>query len=182
MKYGFTECPKIPLWRTSKKLFYTEHSKDTYRFNGVEYLFTETCPFTTSLPSEIGRIVRYLEYLRWRFDENPTETFTWLTIRKNGQLIGYFVYATMKGRFRKAINVYDWAYWDNSDRAFRKALRLLQKNGNFVTLWGKYSEEIENRLKRAGMKEDGGTRLVLKAVSEKGWPDPLYLTRIDTDY
>ena len=183
MKYGFTELPKIPSWRTSKKIFCTKRKKDAYTVDGVEYLFTKTCPFTETPPAEEGRMVRSPELLRWKYDENPTEIFTWLTMQKNGQLIGYFVFATTKGRFRTAINLYDWAYLDDSDMIFRTAVRLLLKNGNFVSIWGRYSDRIKTRLKRAGMKEaDGGTRLVLKAVSEKGWPEPLYLTRIDTDY
>lgn len=183
LKYGFTELEPISCWNTVKKLFMVKRKGNRYTIDGTEYIFSDTCPLTEAPPNEYGRIIRTPELLRWKYDDNPTEKFTWLTVRKNNSFLGYFVFTQTKGRFRTAVNVYDWAYWSDSGTVFHTAVRLLLKNGNYVSFWGKYSAQTETMFEKIGMKKsDGGTRLVMKAVSDQGWPEPLYLTRIDTDY
>lgn len=183
LKYGFTELEPISCWNTEKSFLSRKRKANRCCIDGAEYVFSDTCPLTETPPNEPGRMIRTPALLRWKYDANPTEKFTWLTVKKNNALLGYFVFTETKGRLRTAVNVYDWAFWGEDDSIFRSAVRLLRENGNYVSFWGRYSAETEEMFKKTGMtKSEGGTRLIVKAVSEQGWPEPLYLTRIDTDY
>ena len=63
------------------------------------------------------------------------------------------------------------------------AIKMMNKFGNSVSIWGRYSTDRVALIESANMKYfSGGTRLVLKSISDKGYPDELTLTRIDTDY
>jgi hypothetical protein len=79
--------------------------------------------------------------------------------------------------------VYDWDYYSNDPDVLKKVLSLLGKIGNYVSIWGRYDDKTIDLMKKAGLKDVGGTtRLMLKSLSDKPLPEKLTLTRIDTDY
>ncbi len=79
--------------------------------------------------------------------------------------------------------MYDWDYYSYDPDVLRIVLSLLGKMGNYVSIWGRYDDETIDLMKKAGLKDVGGTtRLMLKSLSDKPLPAKLTLTRIDTDY
>lgn len=181
-KYSFEEKEPIGSWNTAKKPLAFKRPAEDIDFEGLAYRFTPSCPLS-SFPTRPDRIFRTPEYMRWKYDANPDVSFQWLVVWERAQPIGYFVYTCTQGRLRTAVNVYDWEFEPTAQEAFRKAIGLLGRLGNYVSIWGRYGEKERKLLQGAGMTEGTGrTKYMLKTLSEKGYPDPLTLTRLDTDY
>ena len=124
-----------------------------------------------------------MPFLTWKYDENPDVNFQWLVVESDEKVLGYFVFTTVHGRVRTAVNVYDWSFDATHKMAFSMAVKCLSRLGSFVSFWGRYHGSDEDLLRYAGLKRrETETRLVLKRISEKGYPEELTLTRIDTDY
>jgi len=124
-------------------------------------------------------------FMQWKFVDNPEGPFQWLTIRENGVLKGYLVVYITQGRFRRAVNIYDWALMDDvTDEVLKQAIKLLRTHGNWVSLWGKHSGEVTERWKRAGLigQSEKGTHFVLHQLGEEPLPEYWHLTRADLDY
>lgn len=183
LKYGFHEEPRIGCWNSPKKLIARcKECKDT-TVQQIQIKFTRTCPLSSEVFTSCDRIVRSPAFLRWKFDQNPDTDHQWVSFWLEGNCLGYIVYTLTKGRFRTAVNVYDWTYRSDHCRPFAEAIRQLSRLGSWVSVWGRYSQSDQVLLEQAGLRPVGGeTRLLLKAISSKGWPDQLTLTRIDTDY
>lgn len=181
-KYGFTEKENVGSWNTSKRLLAVNRPVESQTRNGVEYRFTDTCP-VIQFRQRADRMYRIPEFMSWKYDQNPTLRFRWLSVWEGMRLIGYFVYTCTKGRLRTAVNIYDWEFEGSATDEFRVAIGLLNRQGNYVSIWGRYGE-VEQKLLHGGGLDPApaGTRLMLKALSNKGWPEPLTLTRLDTDY
>ena len=123
--------------------------------------------------------------MKWKFVDNPDGPFRWLTIRKNGRLMGYMVTKTICGRIRRAVNIYDWALRDEvHDEILKSAVKLLHTHGNWVSLWGRYSDAVLDRWARAGLsrKSEQGTHFVLHTFGDRTMPDTWHVTRADLDY
>lgn len=181
-KYSFEKETPIGSWNTAKRLLTFRRSVEDTDFKGLTYRFTPACPISSFSPRP-DRIFRTPEYMRWKYDSNPDVSFQWLVVWERTQPIGYFVYTCTQGRLRTAVNVYDWDFEPTAQEAFCKAIELLERLGNYVSIWGRYGERERKLLQGAGMTEGiGRTRWMLKALSEKGYPNPLTLTRLDTDY
>jgi GNAT superfamily N-acetyltransferase len=182
-KYGFEDLEGVFSWNSSTSLFLRKRSPKDKEIKGISYRFFKTCPFEGEIPQYSGRLYRNASLLRWKYDLNPDEHYTWLTLWKEDLCLGYFVYQLTKGRLRTAVNVYDWAYYEKDPECFKEAVALLQKQGNFVSFWGKYDEDTQGLLEECGFKKDGGRAVcIVKSVTGDELPAPLTLTRIDTDY
>ncbi|WP_158094714.1 GNAT family N-acetyltransferase [Flavonifractor sp. An52] len=181
-KLGYNEKVGVKIWSSQQRLFMIKRPAKSMIIHGLEYRFTSHCPIQ-SFPLRPDRLVRTPEYMRWKYDKNPANSFQWLTVWNGTELIGYFVYAVTQGRLRRVITVYDWEFAFEAQDAFCQAVKLLEKQGNGVNIWGQYGQKESLLLKAAGFQEKAcGTHLMLKAISEKGYPDLLTLTRVDTDY
>lgn len=124
-------------------------------------------------------------FMKWKFADNPEGPFRWLTIRENGELKGYLVVYVTQGRFRRAVNIYDWALKAEVPvEVLKKAVNLLRSHGNWVSLWGKYDEVVLNRWAQAGLadRSEKGTHFVLHQLGEEALPNNWHLTRADLDY
>lgn len=183
-KYGFTELENIGSWNTANHIVFHTIKLQNKNIGSAEYQFFDKCPLNDSdFIQKKGRIYRCHEYMTWKYDQNPDVDFKWLTVRKHERLIGYFVFTVTHGRIRKVINVYDWEFDNEQSDEFVIAIKLLNKLGNSVSIWGRYQPDEIALMESASMTHStGGTRLILKAISNKGYPDKLTLTRIDTDY
>lgn len=180
--YGFEEKEPIGSWNTPKKLFSKKRTAEDFECCGLAYRFTDTCP-VTAFRQRSDRMYRTPEFMHWKYDLNPDTKFQWLSVWEEENLLGYFVFTCTHGRLRTAVNVYDWDFDPVAQDAFRQSISLLSRLGNYVSIWGRYGAQERALLERAGMAlSPGGTRLMLKALSKKGWPEPLTLTRLDTDY
>lgn len=124
-------------------------------------------------------------FMKWKFSDNPEGPFLWLTIRHSGKLLGYMVVHITQGRLRRAANIYDWAL-DSAvpDHVLKRAVKLLRTHGNWVSLWGLYSEDVLKRWTAAGLTEqdEKGTHFVLHNFGDKTMPANWHLTRADLDY
>lgn len=182
-KYGFHEEPHIECWISPKKLYRQKKEPRDFRINSMEIRFSKECPITSEIFSRGNRIYRTPTYMKWKFDGNPETEYRWATIWQEEKCTGYVVYTLTKGRLRTAVNVYDWEYPYVESYILYEILRIIKKQGNYVSIWGRYGKTEENLLEQCGLRRTMvGTRLMLKALSSSGWPVPLTLTRIDTDY
>lgn len=124
-------------------------------------------------------------FMKWKFTDNPEGPFQWVTIRENGRLKGYVTICVIQGRFRRAVNIYDWALKEDvSTFVLKKTVDLLRTHGNWVSLWGKYDDAVLNRWMQAGMtvRSEKGTHFVLHQLGAEPLPDCWHLTRADLDY
>lgn len=182
-KYGFHEEPHVGSWNSAKHLLFSKKVPADRIFNGVEFRFADTCPLTDEVFVREDRISRNPTFLKWKYDQNPDTDYRWVSLWKDGCCIGYFVYTLTKGRLHTAVNVYDWEYNGTDGALLGKMITLLGKMGSYVSIWGRYDGQTQALMEQAGLHNAGGdTRLVLKALSDKSWPEKLTLTRIDTDY
>lgn len=180
--FCFDEKESPGCWNSKKKLLMFKQPVENSDFEGLTYRFTSACPIQ-SFHQRPDRIFRTPEFMHWKYDLNPDVSFQWLAVWKATQPIGYFVYTCTRGRLRTAVNVYDWEFDPTAQKAFCKAIELLGRHGNYISIWGRYEEKERKLLQDAGMTEGtSGARLMVKSLSEKGYPDPLTLTRLDTDY
>ena len=187
VKYGATDMGDSYSWDSAKSLLpiYLNKKRATHKDWKIEV--------TDEMPNDLF----YLEntesfqmekndtFMKWKFVDNPEGPFYWLTIRKNGVLMGYVVYAVTQGRLRRAVNIYDWALNDQVDAAvLKRAVDLLRTHGNWVNLWGRYTDAILDRWAAAGIKNknEQGTRFILHALTDEPLPENWHLTRADLDY
>lgn len=182
-KYGFSEEAHIDCWRSSSNLFPREHSLHDITVNGIEIVFSEVCPIDSENFYRKDRIVRTPAFLRWKYDQAPNTEHKWIGFKSDGRYIGYVVYTLTHGRFRTAVNVYDWEYPLNNSDALNTALGAIGKKGHFTSIWGRYDVGDRRLLEQCGFKrKSSGTRFMLKAMSVRGMMENITLTRIDTDY
>lgn len=181
-KNGFDFFDTAKTWVTPKKLIVFPSKEADVIYNDYTFTFSDTIPADVSGISA-NRVDRSNNYLKWKYDLNPNYQFKWLTIRKNGEFFGYIVFNIMKGRLNSAVNIYDFDLKLFESDIFSIAVKMLTKLGNFVTLWGSFDNETKALFKKSGLTEtESETRIALKALSNKGYPENLVLTRADTDY
>ena len=182
-KYGFHEEPHINCWNSTMHLKSLHKKLHDFQIGDTEVRFSAVCPLGEEAFSREDRQYRSSEYLRWKYDLNPATVYHWVTIWEREKCRGYIVYTITKGRLRTAVNVYDWEYPSADSTLLNEIFHRIGKQGNYISVWGRYSQEQRKLLENCGLrKKEGGTRLMMKAISEKGVPFPLTLTRIDTDY
>lgn len=183
VKYQYKDQESPDCWNTSQHIYVPFLQKKYAASDGYSFQVTDSCPIDQTLLQKPGRQYRTSAFLRWKYDENPDTDYKWLTIWKNEEVRGYFVFTQTHGRVRTAVNIYDWEYELTDAAAFQNAINMLRTFGNYVSFWGKYGEAAEKLLHHAGLvRRSAGNKLVLKAMSEKGYPEQLNLTRIDTDF
>lgn len=183
VKYGFEDCSSPECWNSHKRFYLPHKMKSNMFYKGYSFHITDTCPIQSSILQREGRLYRTPKFLRWKYDLNPDTEFKWLSIWKDQVLYGYFVFTQNRGRINTAVNVYDWDYWTEKDDLFVTAIKQLKQYGNYVSIWGKYDETAKEYLSGASLqRSNAGNKLVMKAMSKKGCPPQLILTRIDTDF
>ena len=182
-KYNFIEENTIPSFNSSKNIFKHKFIEKSITHNGINLLFSKNCPFSDESFSYDNRLKRNAEFLIWKFDKNPVTKYHWLSLWQNDTCIGYFVFALHTGRIQTAVNVYDWEFFSTDTNLLKFALKQLKSFGNYVSIWGKYPENVVKLLLKSGLKQKNeGTKFVHLSLSEKPFPKDLILTRIDTDY
>lgn len=182
-KYQFDILPEIYTYESKKSLYIPALIRENESLGNFEFKITDKIPDDLVIKQKPDKIYRTQEFLHWKFDLNPSCRYKWLTIYNKGKACGYFVFTTQKGRFRTAVNVYDWDYDTTDSKPFEYAIKMLKRYGNYVSIWGQYGNEALNLFLVSGLKRTNHTtRQYLKSTSEKGYPEKLTLTRIDTDY
>lgn len=186
-KYNFVEQSPPVCWNTKQHFFFSFKRKCNTEFNvkenGFVYRVTKNQPFIQPILQKKDRVFRTPQFLKWKYDLNPDFEFQWLSIWQGSVLCGYMVFSQTHGRIRTAVNVYDFDYWLSDSKPFCIALKLLKSYGNYVSIWGKISTEEKRLCVDANMYETNAeNKLVLKAISKKGYPAQLRITRIDTDF
>ena len=94
-------------------------------------------------------------------------------------------FSIAKGRLRRAVNIYDWALRPAVDECvLRRAVALLLTHGNWVNLWGKYSDADLKLWEKAGVarKSTQTTHFLLMPFENRDTPGLWHLTRADLDY
>lgn len=130
-------------------------------------------------------ILKSEDFMKWRFRDNPEYSYQWLTIRKDGVLHGYMAVHISQGRFRRAVNIYDWILDEQVDtQTLRIAVKLLHSHGNWVSLWGKYEQDELDRWMKAGLTEQNQTptTFLWYILGGAKIPNHWHLTRADLDY
>ena len=187
MKYGATDMGDSYPLSSAKQLLPIYTNKKSAATGKWNIQITDTMPDDLFYPknSNAYQLVQNDTFMRWKFVDNPEQSFRWLTIRRDGILMGYMVFCVTAGRFRRAVNIYDWALNDEVDTAaLKKAVRLLRTWGNWVKLWGRYSGAVCARWAAAGIgiKAKKGTRFILHNLTNEPLPENWHLTRADLDY
>jgi len=182
-KYGFQDLPGVTCWNSRNTLLYSKTGgRKEKTYEGVVYRYSGQYPDAELFRQQEGRICKNKEFLQWKYDLNPDEKYTWLSLWQDEKCIGYFVYLLNQGRLRTAVNIYDWEYAGADSKYFRYALRLLRKEGNFVSFWGRYPSETKQMMQDAGLYDKRKNIVcIVKPVGDGKIPE-LTLTRIDTDY
>lgn len=187
MKYGAADMGDICSYETAKRPlpFYREKKHAACR--QWQIALTDVPPedlFDTEVPEEC-RMTRSAAFLQWKFAENPETRFQWLTLRRNGILQGYMTVSIMRGRFRRAVNIYDWVFHSCVDaHILRQAVKLLLTHGNWVNLWGRYSEADLELWAKAGVSHRSAqnTHFLLIPFDGMDTPRQWHLSRADLDY
>ena len=187
LKYGAEDRGDIYSCNTGKRLLPVYRGKHLWKKEDWEIRIGDQMPEDLFYPmnEESYQLKKSDAFMRWKFVDNPDGPFQWLAIRKNGRLMGYMVTKTIQGKFRRAVSIYDWALRDEiTDEMLRAAVKLLHTHGNWVSLWGRYSECVLDRWARAGLKKksEQGTHFVLHNFGDNTMPANWHLTRADLDY
>ncbi len=181
-KYNFDEEKSFD-FTSSKRFYLPAFEKYRASFNGYSLEITDNIPHNIEFVQRPDKMLRNEKLMKWKYDDNPAEKFKWLTVYKGGSFQGYFVFAQNHGRINTAVNIYDFDFLPDDGELFGCAIKLLKSFGNYVSLWGRFDERAEKLLSQAKMKRsESSTRVALKALSEKGYPEKLTITRIDADY
>lgn len=187
LKYGAQDRGDIYAYNTAKRLLPVYLNRRCWKKGEWEIQIEDQMPDDLFYPinEEAYQLQKNDEFMKWKFADNPDGPFQWLTIRENGKLMGYMVVKTTQGKFRRAVNIYDWALQDElTDELLRAAVKLLHTRANWVSLWGRYSDCVLSRWNRAGFtqKNEQGTHFVLHTFGNTPMPDNWHLTRVDLDY
>lgn len=187
MKYGATDMGDIRSYETPKRLLPYYRSKKHLTLQQWQLELSDTPPedlFDLQDRQEC-RMVRSPAFLRWKFAQNPETAFQWLTLRKDGNLHGYMAVSIVRGRFRRAVNIYDWALQPTVEECILKlAVDLLLTHGNWVNLWGKYSDADLALWAKAGVSNPSAqrTHFLLTPFDGNDIPGQWHLSRADLDY
>ncbi len=187
LKYGAEDRGDIYSYNTKKRLLPVYLNRRNWKKGEWEICLGDQMPADLFYPvSEESYALRKSDaFMKWKFVDNPDGPFQWLTIRENGKMMGYMLVKIVQGKFRRAVNIYDWALQeDMPDAVLKAAVQLLQTHANWVSLWGRYSERVCTQWMRAGLiqKNEQGTHFVLDTYGEKSMPQNWHLTRADLDY
>lgn len=187
LKYGAEDRDDIYTYNTAKHLLPVYWGKRCWKKGEWEIRFGDQMPEDLFYPvnEEVYQLRKSDAFMKWKFADNPDGPFQWLAIRKNGKLMGYMVTKIIQGKFRRAVNIYDWALQDElPDTILGAAVKLLHTHGNWVSLWGRYSDRVLSRWVRAGLtqKNDQGTHFVLHTFGDTQMPTNWHVTRADLDY
>lgn len=187
VKYGAKQAEDTYSWNSAKSFLPIYPMKKRITHQNWKIEVTDQMPDDLFYPgnAEAYQLEKNDAFMKWRFVDNPEGAFRWLTIRKNGVLMGYVVYAITQGRLRRAVNIYDWALNDQVDAAvLKKAVDLLRTHGNWVNLWGRYTDTVLARWAAAGIKykDEQGTHYLLHTFTDEPLPENWHLTRADLDY
>ena len=187
LKYRATDMGDIYAYNNFKRLLPVYLNRTCQKKDTWEIRIQDPMPGDLFYPvnEEACQLRRSDAFMKWKFVDNPDGPFRWLTIRKNGRLMGYMITKTICGRIRRAVNIYDWALRDEvPDEILKSAVKLLHTHGNWVSLWGRYSDAVLDRWARAGLsrKSEQGTHFVLHTFGDRTMPDMWHVTRADLDY
>lgn len=187
MKYGATDMGDSYPLASSKRLLPVYTNKKSAVTGRWHIQITDTMPndLFYHKNSDAYQMVKNDAFMKWKFVDNPEAAFRWLTIRRNGVLMGYMVFCVTAGRFRRAVNIYDWAMKEEVDTpALKKAVGLLCSWGNWIDLWGRYNKAVCARWAAAGVgiQRTQGTRFILHNLTDGPLPKNFHLTRADLDY
>lgn len=186
LKYGAKNLGDIGALTTPKSLLPHFWNPATYQKNGWDIRFTTKMPedvFVT--PSDaVFKIVKTSRTLAWKFTENPDQRYEWLTIRKDGALVGWAVFYVNRGRFRSAVNICDWELKEIvTPEILTQAVKLLQNLGNWVSLWGRQSDADRKLWQAAGLTqyEPRPDHFVYHPTSPHTPPEQWHITKVDSD-
>lgn len=187
LKYGSRDMGDIYCRNTAKSLLPIYTGKKHWVKDGWQLELIDAMPADLfySVSGEQFRMKKSDTFMKWKFADNPEDTFRWLTIRRDGQLRGYLVIHIAQGRLRRAVNIYDWDLDDTvPGKILKQAVDLLRTHGNFVSLWGRYSDVILTRWAEAGVvdKDRNSSHFLLYAFGKEALPGNWQLTRADLDY
>lgn len=187
LKYGAIDMGDTHSYNTGKRLLPIYSNKHLCKKGDWEIQIGDEMPEDLFYPvnKEAFQLRKNDAFMKWKFVDNPDGPFRWLTIRNDGKLMGYMVVKTIQGKFRRAVNIYDWALREElPDEVLGAAVKLLRTHGNWVSLWGRYSDAVLDRWARAGLtqKSEQGTHFVLHTFGDASMPDNWHLTRADLDY
>lgn len=187
LKYGARDAGDIASIRTKKRLLPIYCRKERKTVHGWELCIADEMPADLffSGSDDVFRMEKNEAFMYWKFVQNPEEHYRWLTIRKDGQLKGYLVFYIVQGRYRRAVNIADWDLDETvSEEMLYSAVKLLQTHGNWVSLWGRYSEAAAHRWAKAGLciNDGGHTHFVLYDYHDALLPENWHITRADIDF
>lgn len=187
LKYGSRDMGDIYSRDTTKSLLPIYTGKTKRSCDGWQLELADEMPedLFYAESDDVFRMKKNDAFMKWKFADNPDGPFRWLTIRKDHQLKGYLVIHITQGRLRRAVNIYDWELDETvTGKILKQAVNLLRTHGNWVALWGLYSEAVLARWAEAGVSEknDNGAHFLLHEFGKEKLPDNWQLTRADLDY
>lgn len=186
LKYGARNLGDIGALTTPKTLLPHIWNPASYRKKGWNISFANEMPEDVFVTPGISafKMEKTPRTLAWKFTVNPDQRYEWLTIRKDGELVGWMVFYVNRGRLRSAVNICDWELKESvTPEILAEAVKLLQDLGNWVTLWGRQSDTDRARWQAAGLTqyEPRPDHFVFHSTEGVTPPDAWHITKLDSD-
>ncbi len=186
LKYGSKELCEIGSISTSKAFlpkFWKKalFARDSWQIQ-IQAQLPEDLFFTTC--DTVFKMEATHRTIEWKFNEDPARSYQWLTIRKDGVLVGWVAFYVNKGRLRSAVNICHWELKDCVEiPILKKAVGLLQRLGNWVNLWGIQTPDTLARWRAAGLTDDGPAHdhFMYHVIDDRSLPTAWSITKVDSD-
>lgn len=187
LKYGSKDMQGVFSRNTKKRILPVYLEKREVSYGGWEIVLQNEMPSDLFYPIRQNNLTieKSEDFMKWRFRDNPDYSYKWLTIRKDGVLHGYLTVHITQGRFRRAVNIYDWILDEQVDaQTLKAAVKLLSSHGNWISLWGKYEQDELDRWAEVGLTEQNldPTNFLWYVLGNADIPEHWHLTRADLDY
>lgn len=186
LKYGARNLGDISALTTPKTALPPLWRKGTYSRDGWKIAISGDMPANLFFiqSDTVFKMEKTQRTVAWKFTENPDQHYQWLTIRKDSELVGWLVFYVNKGRLRSAVNICDWELKACVTPAIlAEAVKLLQRLGNWVTLWGRQSEADRARWQAAGLNQEElhPDHFVFHSTGAQTPPAAWHITKLDSD-
>lgn len=185
-KYGCRDLGKLRVMCTPKAMVPKFWKRRSYDRDGWQIALQNSAPEELVFAYDVNRfkMEKNLRFAQWKFDENPERKSRWLTIRKNGELIGSVTFYVNQGRLRSAVNIQDFELKNCvTDDILKKVVNILHSFGHWVSLWGSWDDVMIAQWQRAGLTLSGDCNDHFIYHSLDGIPAPAqwYITKADSD-
>lgn len=185
-KYGFENIADLNGIQSVKTLTPRFWRKDFYKKDEWEITISQDIPqgLFFAQKQNVWKMEKNQQFMEWKFKNSPEREYCWLVIKYRNELVGYIVYYVNQGRLRKVVNICDWELKASvTEKELKKAVRILQTQGNWIYLWGCMSREDEELWKKSGisLKKENKSPFLYYSLNERNKIEAFDITKADSD-